>query len=70
MIRPMLDRMKMPVHVIPGDHDRKPGDFRAFYKGLELERLPYAVTVAGYRCLFLDVVSPGSGGPDFVLGLK
>src|SRR6266436_7106903 len=54
--------------VIPGDHDRKPGDLRAFYQGLGVAPLPNAITVGGYRCLFLDVVSHGSGGPDFALG--
>jgi Icc protein len=68
LIRRVLKRLKIPVHVIPGDHDRKPGHLEAFYQGLKVESLPNATTVAGYRCLFLDVVSPGSGGPDFALG--
>ena len=63
-----LERLKVPIYVIPGDHDRKPGDLRAFYQGLGVAPLPNAITVGGYRCLFLDVVSPGSGGPDFALG--
>ena len=40
------------------------------FESLEVQRLPYASTVAGYRCLFLDVVSNGSGGPDFALGCE
>ena len=68
LIRQVLGRLKMPVHVIPGDHDRKPGHLEAFYRGLNVESLPNAITVAGYRCLFLDVVSQGSGGPDFAVG--
>jgi 3',5'-cyclic AMP phosphodiesterase CpdA len=63
-----LERLSIPMHVIPGDHDRKPGDLHAFYQGLGLPPVPYAVTVKGCRCLFLDVVSPGGGGPDFALG--
>ncbi len=68
LIRRGLERLKVPVHVIPGDHDRKPGDLRAFYQGLGVAPVPNAITVGGYRCLFLDVVSHGSGGPDFALG--
>jgi 3',5'-cyclic-AMP phosphodiesterase len=68
LIRRALEHLKIPVHVIPGDHDRKPGHLDAFYEGLAAAPLPNATTVAGYRCLFLDVVSQGSGGPDFALG--
>jgi 3',5'-cyclic-AMP phosphodiesterase len=68
LIRRALKRLKIPVHVIPGDHDRKPGNLDAFYQGLKIAPLPNATTVAGHRCLFLDVVSQGSGGPDFALG--
>ena len=68
LIHRALDRLQTPVHVIPGDHDRKPGDLRAFYRGLGVQTLPEACTVRGHRCLFLDVVSPGSGGPDFAVG--
>jgi len=35
---------------------------------LGAERLPFAATVKGHRCVFLDVVSAGTGGPDFRLG--
>jgi Icc protein len=68
LIRRGLDDLKIPFHVIPGDHDRKPGNLRAFYQGLGLKAHPNAVTAGGYRCLFLDVVSPGTGGPDFAAG--
>lgn len=68
LIRRVLDRLTIPVHVIPGDHDRKPGHLDAFYRGLPVAHLPNAMTVAGYRCLFLDVVSQGAGGPYFALG--
>jgi 3',5'-cyclic-AMP phosphodiesterase len=68
LIRRGLERLTIPLHVIPGDHDRKPGDLRAFYQGLGLKALPNAATAGGYRCLFLDVVSPGTGGPDFAVG--
>jgi Icc protein len=68
LIYRVLKRLQIPVRVIPGDHDRKPGHLKAFYQGLQVESLPNATTVAGYRCLFLEVVSQGSGGPDFALG--
>jgi predicted phosphodiesterase len=59
--------VKMPIHILPGDHDFKPRSLRAFYDVLQAERLPKAMTMHGHRCLFLDVVSAGTGGPDFRL---
>ena len=67
-IRAGLDTLEVPTYIIPGDHDRKPGNLDAFYRGLDAARLPFSVSMAGYRCIFLDVVSDGSGGPDFALG--
>jgi 3',5'-cyclic-AMP phosphodiesterase len=60
--------LPMPLHILPGDHDFKPRALDAFHDVLGAERLPKAVIVRGRRCLFLDVVSAGSGGPDFRLG--
>ena len=59
--------LRLPLHVLPGDHDFKPRSLDAFYAVPRVERLPRAVTVKGHRCLFLDVVSVGTGGPDFRL---
>jgi len=67
LVRQGLDHLRTPVHVIPGDHDRKPGDLAAFYDGLGIAALPLSMVYGNYRCLFLDVVSQGSGGPDFRL---
>jgi len=53
---------------LTGDHDFKSRDLDAFYSVLGARSLPYATRIAGHRCLFLDVVSAGSGGPDFRLG--
>jgi predicted phosphodiesterase len=64
-----LKMLSAPVHVIPGDHDMEQGDLDAFHTVLGAERLPKAITVRGVRCLFLDIVGGGSGGPDFRLGL-
>jgi 3',5'-cyclic-AMP phosphodiesterase len=69
LIRSALARLRTPVHIIPGDHDREPGNLTAFYSTLGADRLPKALSQNGYRCLFLDIVSAGRGGPDFQLGL-
>jgi 3',5'-cyclic-AMP phosphodiesterase len=63
-----LSRLVPPWHVIPGDHDFKPGSLDNFYAGLHAKKLPYAIELSGCRCIFLDVVSRGTGGPDFRLG--
>jgi Icc protein len=68
LVRAGLDRLRLPAHVITGDHDMESGSLDAFYAGLTGPRLPYAVDVRGVRCLFLDMCGPGSGGPDFRLG--
>jgi len=68
LVRSAVNRLCVPLHILPGDHDRKPGNLDAFYKVLADERLPKAITVSGHRCLFLDIVSAGTGGPDFRLG--
>lgn len=68
LVRDAVAPLRLPLHVLPGDHDFKPGNLDAYYAVLGAERLPFARTVAGHRCLFLDVVSAGTGGPDFRLG--
>jgi Icc protein len=65
LVREAVQGLGLPLHILPGDHDCKPGDLDAFYRVLGARQLPYAMTVRGHRCLFLDVVSAGSGGPDF-----
>ncbi|BCA62027.1 hypothetical protein HMP09_1261 [Sphingomonas sp. HMP9] len=51
-------------HVLAGDHDFEPGCLTAM-RAIARRMAPYAETIAGYRCLFLDIVSAGKGGPDF-----
>ncbi len=68
LVRAGLESLRLPVHAITGDHDMEGGSLDAFYAGLGGVRLPYAVTVSGTRCLFLDMCGPGLGGPDFRLG--
>ena len=68
LVRDAVAPLRMPLHILPGDHDFKPRDLRAYHEILLARPLPHAETIAGCRCLFLDVVSSGSGGPDFRLG--
>ncbi len=68
LVRDAVAPLRLPLHILPGDHDFKPRNLDAYYAVLGAERLPFAKTVAGHRCLFLDVVSAGTGGPDFRLG--
>lgn len=63
-----MSRLTAPWHAIPGDHDFKPKSLDNFYAGLKARRLPYVTEISSCRCIFLDVVSCGSGGPDFRLG--
>jgi Icc protein len=63
-----LSRLDPPWHVILDHHDFKPGSLDNFYEGLGIQKLPYATNAGGCRCIFLDVVSRGKGGPDFRLG--
>lgn len=67
LVRDAVAPLRLPLHILPGDHDFKPGNLSAFYGVLGARRLPYAIVVKGNRCLFLDVVSAGAGGPDFRL---
>ena len=68
LVRDAVAELRLPLHVLPGDHDFKPGSLHACHEVLGAERLPFAITLGGHRCLFLDVVSAGTGGPDFRLG--
>jgi len=68
LVREGLSGLRLPWHAIPGDHDFKPRSLQNYYRDLSVRTLPYAQEVNGYVCLFLDVVSQGTGGPDFKLG--
>jgi Icc protein len=68
LVRDAVARLHLQLHILPGDHDFKPRSLAAFYEVLGAKHLPCAITAKGHRCLFLDVVSAGSGGPDFRLG--
>ena len=68
LVHDALDRLDPVWHAIPGDHDFKPRSLENFYRGLSVQNLPYAIDISGCRCIFLDIVSRGQGGPDFMLG--
>jgi 3',5'-cyclic-AMP phosphodiesterase len=68
LVRAGLDNLSPRWHAIPGDHDFKPRSLESFYRGMRVPKLPYSEDIRGNECLFLDVVSQGTGGPDFRLG--
>ncbi len=68
LVRASVAPLQLPLHILPGDHDFKQHSLDAYYAVLDAERLPFAATIEQHRCLFLDVVSAGTGGPDFRLG--
>ncbi|RZI56739.1 MAG: hypothetical protein EOP94_04105, partial [Zymomonas sp.] len=57
-----------PLFVLPGDHDFEAGHLDDFRLYLAPQPLPRLEMVGGARILLLDIVSAGSGGPDFRLG--
>lgn len=67
-VRQQLSRLTVPWRAIPGDHDFEPKSLDQFYGTLECPWLPFAEEINGCVCLYLDIVSNGSGGPDFKLG--
>ena len=67
LVRDAVAGLALPLHILPGDHDFEPGSLDAYHAVLGARRLPWSTNIKGTRCLFLDVVSRGSGGPDFRL---
>ncbi|MGH2842418.1 MAG: metallophosphoesterase family protein [Solirubrobacteraceae bacterium] len=67
LVRDAIDNLSIPLHILPGDHDFHTRSLAPFYKILGADRLPNSVAVGRHRCLFLDIVSAGAGGPDFRL---
>ena len=68
-IAAVLHTLKLPMYAIPGDHDYEPGNLDAF-NAFSGNTLPMSRIVKGHRCIFLDVVSAGKGGPDFRLSAQ
>jgi hypothetical protein len=67
LARDAIAKLSIPLHILPGDHDFHSRSLEPFHAILGAARLPNSVVAEGHRCLFLDVVSAGSGGPDFRL---
>jgi Icc protein len=67
-VRQQMSRLHVPWHAIPGDHDFEPKSLDQFYDALGCKWLPFAEEINGCVCVFLDIVSNGTGGPDFKLG--
>jgi 3',5'-cyclic-AMP phosphodiesterase len=67
LVRDAIANLSIPLHILPGDHDFHTRSLAPFYEILAAERLPKSVPGGGHRCLFLDIVSAGAGGPDFRL---
>lgn len=62
-----LAPLRAPYRVIPGDHDFEDGDLAAYDAAFPKANRPEVEVIAGHRCIFLDIVSSGAGGPDFRL---
>lgn len=67
VITDTLAALRLPYRVIPGDHDFELGDLTHYDAAFPAENRPEAEVIAGHRCIFLDIVSAGAGGPDFRL---
>ncbi len=70
LIEGVLQGLEIPVFLLPGDHDFKSLSLDAFCNLSAARALPFSEVISGFRCLFLDIVSAGSGGPDFRLGAR
>lgn len=57
-----LGKLRFLWRMIPGDHDFEQGTLD-IYEAM----IPEAEVIAGHRCIVLDIVSAGAGGPDFRL---
>ena len=68
LVRSALDRLKLPVQVITGDHDKKAGTLDLFTQYLDKD-LYRALTIRGFRLLFLNAVD-GMTADTFDFGSK
>lgn len=67
-ISAIASNLRVPLHVLPGDHDFEAGHLDDFRQLLAPTTLPRVETVGDADVILLDIVSAGSGGPDFRLG--
>jgi len=65
VITAALAPLRTPVRVITGDHDFELGHTDHFEAAFSSAERAEVEVIAGHRCIFLDVISPGAGGPDF-----
>lgn len=64
-----LTPLRLPWRAIPGDHDFELGDLANFEDAFPERNRPEVEVIAGHRCIFLDIVSAGAGGPDFRISM-
>lgn len=62
-----LSPLTIPYRVIPGDHDFEEKTLEGYRAAFDEACRPEVEVLAGHRCIFVDIVSAGSGGPDFRL---
>ncbi len=62
-----LQPLTLPWRTIPGDHDFEGRSIAQYETAIAAENRPKQEVFAGHRCIFLDIVSEGAGGPDFRL---
>ena len=62
-----LAPLQLPWRAIPGDHDFELGDLVNYEAAFPEANRPEVEVIAGHRCIFLDMISAGAGGPDFRL---
>lgn len=60
-----LAPLHLPWRAIAGDHDFEGGDLAHYEAAFPPANRPEVELVAGHRCIFLDIISAGAGGPDF-----
>ncbi len=58
LVRRTIDRLEIPLEILPGDHDAKSGSLDLYRQWLEPE-LWRARSVGGYRCIFLNARDNG-----------
>ena len=68
LVRSALDRLKLPVQVVTGDHDKKAGTLDLFTQYLDKD-LYRALTIRGFRLLFLNAMD-GMTSDAFDIGSK
>jgi hypothetical protein len=62
-----LSPLTLPWRAIPGDHDFEGGSLATYEASFAPAQRPECEVFGGHRCIFLDVVIAGQGGPDFRL---